>query len=184
MYRPLMVLLDVRQMYDCTCVCLVGRVWRVSHRSFAVAVECIAVHRSRCCVLRRDAAYRAALFPELRWLLLSGRRRHAMPAAVSDALATSSAVHGDMMAGRSPLLLWMMRGCGAGIVCGGIGERLKAVRMALYVALLSRRARWWRVWRGGAALQCAVARCAVSRRPTPWMQCCCCWSCSSRCCVW
>jgi hypothetical protein len=46
-------------------------------------------------------------------------------------------------------------------VCGGIGERLKAVRMALYVALLSRRARWWRVWRGGAALQCAVAWCAV-----------------------
>jgi hypothetical protein len=36
----------------------------------------------------------------------------------------------------------MMRGCGAGVVCGGIGERLKAVRMALYVALLSRLARW------------------------------------------
>jgi hypothetical protein len=33
--------------------------------------------------------------------------------------------------------------------------------MALYVALLSRRARWWRVWRGGAALQCAVAWRAV-----------------------
>jgi hypothetical protein len=51
--------------------------------------------------------------------------------------------------------------CGAGVVCGGIGERLKAVRMALYVALLLRRARWWRVWRGGAALQCAVVWCAV-----------------------
>jgi hypothetical protein len=32
--------------------------------------------------------------------------------------------------------------CGAGVVCGGIGERLKAVRIAMYVALLSRRARW------------------------------------------
>ncbi len=104
---------------------------------------------------------RAASFPELRWLLLSGRQRHAVPAAVSDALATSSSVYGDMMAGRSPLLVWMMRGCGAGVVCGGIGERLKAVCMALYVALLSRRARWSRVWRGGVALQCAVAWCAV-----------------------
>jgi hypothetical protein len=35
----------------------------------------------------------------------------------------------------------MMRGCGAGVVCGGIGECVKAVRMALYVALLLRRAR-------------------------------------------
>jgi hypothetical protein len=51
--------------------------------------------------------------------------------------------------------------CGAGVVCGGIGERLKAVRLALYVTLLSRRARWWRVWRGGAALRCTVAWCAV-----------------------
>jgi hypothetical protein len=48
-----------------------------------------------------------------------------------------------------------------GIVCGGIGERLKAVRMVLYVALLSRRARWWRVLRGGAALQCGVVWCAL-----------------------
>jgi hypothetical protein len=28
----------------------------------------------------------------------------------------------------------MMRGCGAGVVCGGIGERLKAVHMALCLA--------------------------------------------------
>ncbi len=88
---------------------------------------------------------RAASLPELRWLLLSGRQRHAVPAAVSDALATcggcccrvgsamlclppsptrwrrARAVHGDVMAGRSPLLVWMMRGCGAGVVCDGIG---------------------------------------------------------------
>ncbi len=61
--------------------------------------------------------------------------------------------------------------CGAGVVCGGIGERLKAVRMALYVALLSRRARWSRVWRGGAVLQSMLSRdvhCAI--RSALWMQ--------------
>jgi hypothetical protein len=83
---------------------------------------------------------RAASFPELRWLL-SGRPPHAVPAALADALATYSTLHRDMMAGRVPLRVWIMRGCGAGVVCGGIGECLKAVRMALYVALLSRLAR-------------------------------------------
>jgi hypothetical protein len=94
---------------------------------------------------------RAASLPELQWLLLSGRRRHAVPAsAVSDALATCSAVHGDMMAGRSRLLVMMMRGC-------GIGERLKAVCMAMYVALLSHRAMVASVaWRCGAAVCCRV----------------------------
>jgi hypothetical protein len=70
---------------------------------------------------------------------------------------------------RSRCLVCVAQGCGAwlrsrvadGIVCVCIGKHLKAVHMALYVALLSRRARWSRVWRGGAALQCAVAWCAV-----------------------
>ncbi len=53
--------------------------------------------------------------------------------------------------------------------------------MALYVALLSRRARWWRVWRGGAVLQCAV-QCAV--RSAPWMQRCCVSACMSCRVVW
>jgi hypothetical protein len=50
-----------------------------------------------------------------------------------------------------------MRGCGAGVVCGGIGERLKAVRMAMYVALLLRRAMVASVsWRCGGAVWCRV----------------------------
>ena len=124
----------------------------------------------------------AGRYPELQWLLLSGRRRHAVSAAVSDALATCSAVHGDMMAGRSPLLVWMMRGCGAGVVCGGIGERLKAVRMALYVALLSR---------GGRECGVEVRRCSVllrgvqcARRSAPWMQRCSVYVCMSCRVVW
>ncbi len=88
---------------------------------------------SRCAIPRAlYSVSRAASLPELRWLLLSGRRRGAVRAAVSDALVTCSGVHGVMMAGRWPLLVMMVRGCGAGVVCGGIGVRLKAVRMALY----------------------------------------------------
>ncbi len=49
-----------------------------------------------------------------------------------------------------------------GVVCVGIGEHLKAARMALYVALLSRRAMVASVaWRCGAAVCCRVV-CSVS----------------------
>jgi hypothetical protein len=57
MYCRLTIMLDVRQMYLYNRVWLVGCVWRVSHPSFAVAVQCMCVHHSVCraIMLRRDA---------------------------------------------------------------------------------------------------------------------------------
>jgi hypothetical protein len=84
------------------------------------------------CAISLYSVSRAASLPELRWLLLSGRRRHAVPASRAGALAMSSI--GE-------------QGCVHGVVRGaGVASRAIVASVA---------------WRCGAAVCCRVV-CRVS----------------------
>jgi hypothetical protein len=87
-----------------------------------------------------DAATSATSFPQLR-TLLSGRPPAPLPPDLAALLAEYAVVHAEVMGGARPQRVLVMEGCGrAEGQCGGVGDRLKSLRMCFYAAVLSGRA--------------------------------------------
>ena len=83
---------------------------------------------------------------QLRYLL-SGRVGEPVSEDLQALLREYSKLHADIVAGRRPLRVLVMEGCGyVDGRCGGLGDRLKSLRMCFYVALLSERALLLQDW--------------------------------------
>ena len=90
------------------------------------------------------AAAAATSFPELRFHL-SGRSNVAaavLPADLPLLLQQYRDVHADILAGRRPLRVWIIECHGESHEddCGGLGDRVKALRMFFYLCVASGRA--------------------------------------------
>jgi hypothetical protein len=92
-----------------------------------------------------DGLLTAASFPHLRQLL-SGRATSGWDTAPKDLthlMEEYRAVHAEVLAGARPLRVFLLHCTGGGPRvgdCGGLGDRVKSLRMFFYLCLLSGRA--------------------------------------------
>ena len=76
---------------------------------------------------------------------LSGRQSP-VNAVLSSILEEYRQLHAAMLQGSVPMRAWIVSGCGLNGGCGGLGDRVKALRLNFYLAVLSKRAIFLEDW--------------------------------------